>query len=370
MQPLPILILDVKDHEGTDVITFNFPANYSISEIIKNELNASWSRRLDSWFLPYNMESISAIYLSLSNLMQIDRSQIALRESRWRHNLYDITLDEAGRHELGRFSKWMRTQRYSDSTVTTYISLVEFFLKYVQKRQIVAVTELTVAQFSYEFIIVPNKSISYQNQAINAIKQFFRYQKNDMAIPLIERPRTEKRLPVVLNVDEVRRLLSCATNLKHRTLLSLIYSGGFRISEVLNLKIADIDSKRMLIHIKDAKGKKDRYTLLSEKALLLMREYYAVYQPKVYLFEGQSGAQYSDRAAQNVLKVCAERAAIRKKISLHTLRHSFATHLLEQGTDIRYIQNLLGHNSPKTTMIYTHITDVAVSNIKNPLDQL
>ncbi|NMH26746.1 site-specific tyrosine recombinase/integron integrase [Flavobacterium silvaticum] len=303
-------------------------------------------------------------------MAEIDYSKIKKIERKRRVHFYDIQLELHQLTELSQFVRWLEAQRYSPSTIHTYKGLAEFFLKYLAKRKFDTITERTVAQFNYEFIVLPEKSISYQNQAINAIKQFLRFRKNDTVVYNIERPRREKKLPVVLSVEEVRRLLKCATNLKHKVLLSLIYSGGFRISEVLNLKMSDLDGDRMLIHIRNAKGKKDRYTLLSHKALAMLNEYLAIYQPKQFLFEGQNGQRYSERAAQNVLKTSAERADIRKKITLHTLRHSFATHLLEQGTDIRYIQNLLGHSNPKTTMIYTHVTDVAMHNIKNPLDML
>nr|WP_281229047.1 tyrosine-type recombinase/integrase [Flavobacterium aquiphilum] len=140
------------------------------------------------------------------------------------------------------------------------------------------------------------------------------------------------------------------------------------MSEAINMKMTDIDSQRMLIHVKNAKGKKDRYTLLSTKVLSLLREYYAIYKPKTYLFEGQYGGQYSSRSAQNILQLAVKKAGITKQISLHTLRHSFATHLLESGTDLRYIQDLLGHSSPKTTMIYTHVSSTTLKNIINPFD--
>ncbi|RZJ65626.1 MAG: integrase [Flavobacterium sp.] len=272
--------------------------------------------------------------------------------------------------DLQKFRRWMQTRRYSDATINTYCGLAEFFLKYLRRRGLTEINPRTVAQFNYEFIVLPKKSISYQNQAINAIKQFVNYKQIDIDIQDIERPRKEKKLPTVLSMDEVGRIMMAAVSLKHKALLSLIYSGGFRISEVLNLKMADIDSDRMLIHVRNAKGRKDRYTLLSQKALVLLREYFVVYQPKVFLFEGPSGGQYSSRAAQSVLQNAAARAGIKKSISLHTLRHSFATHLLEHGTDIRYIQDLLGHSSPKTTMIYTHVSDSSVQNIRNPLDMI
>ena len=148
-------------------------------------------------------------------------------------------------------------------------------------------------------------------------------------------------------------------NLKHKTLLALIYSASLRISEAINLKISDIDHQRMLIHVKNAKGKKDRYTLLSMKVLKLLNENYAIYKPTTFVFEGRNNKQYSSRSAQNVLKQAVKNAGIIKKISLHTLRHSFATHLSESGTDLRYIQELLGHSSPKTTMIYTHVSSTS-----------
>jgi site-specific recombinase XerD len=175
-------------------------------------------------------------------------------------------------------------------------------------------------------------------------------------------------LPNVLSKEDVIAIIAATTNLKHKALLALIYSAGLRISEALAMQPKDIDSKRMLIHVKNAKGKKDRYTLLSEKVLVILREYYNIYQPKTYLFEGQAGGAYSSRSAQTVLKLAVKKAGIDKPVSLHTLRHSFATHLLESGTDLRYIQDLLGHSSPKTTMIYTHVSSSSLKKIKNPFD--
>jgi site-specific recombinase XerD len=156
--------------------------------------------------------------------------------------------------------------------------------------------------------------------------------------------------------------------LKHKTILSLIYSAVLRISEALTLKPKDIDSKRMLIHVKNAKGKKDRYTLLSDKILLLLRAYYSIYRPKEFLFEGQNGGQYSSRSAQAVLKEAVKKAGILKQVSLHTLRHSFATHLLQNGYDIRTVQELLGHKDVRTTMIYTHVLARGGRGVRSPLD--
>lgn len=186
----------------------------------------------------------------------------------------------------------------------------------------------------------------------------------------VQRPKKERVLPNVLSEEEVATILKCAENLKHKAMLSLIYSSGLRLGELINLTIHDIDSKRMLIIIKQGKGKKDRVSLLSVKVLEILREYFKKYKPKDYLFEGQFGEQYSPTSVQKVFKIAKQKAGIKKKATVHTLRHSFATHLLEHGTDLRYIQSLLGHQSPKTTEIYTHITKRGLDKIKSPFDNL
>ena len=175
-------------------------------------------------------------------------------------------------------------------------------------------------------------------------------------------------MPTVLSKDEVRKVIDSTNNIKHRCIASLLYSAGLRRSELLNLKIKDIDSSRMLIFVKDAKGKKDRYTLLSENALKDLRAYYRQYRPETYLFEGQKSQRYSANSVGKVIERAAINAGVKKRVSAHTLRHSFATHLLESGTDLRYIQLLLGHNSTKTTEIYTHVAKSSFGSIKNPLD--
>ena len=174
----------------------------------------------------------------------------------------------------------------------------------------------------------------------------------------------------MLSEEEVTAILKTITNIKHKALIMTIYSGGLRISELINLKVKDIDSDRMQIRVQQSKGKKDRYTLLSQKTLLILRQYFKEYKPKEWLFEGEGDGEYSQKAIQNILKRAVLKAGIKKRITVHSLRHSFATHLLENGTDLRYIQNLLGHSNSKTTEIYTHITTKGFDQIKNPLDKL
>ena len=213
-------------------------------------------------------------------------------------------------------------------------------------------------------------SSSFQNQVINAIKFYYEKVCGGKRLPYItiDRPFKEKVLPTVLSEEEVQRIINCVKNIKHKAILLTIYSAGLRISEVVNLKIADIDSKRKAIIIKGAKGKKDRNSILSDKLLINLRDYFKQYKPKVWLFEGQTGEQYSETSIQHIFRNACNDAGIMKKATVHTLRHSFATHLLERGTDLRYIQELLGHSSSKTTEIYTHITRKGMEQIKSPLD--
>jgi site-specific recombinase XerD len=261
--------------------------------------------------------------------------------------------------------------RYSPNTIKTYCSLFEELINYYPTEDIDKIDELKIVAFCRYLVTDRKVSASYQNQAINAIKFYYeRALGGQRKFYFIERPTKEKTLPVVLNTDEVTKLLNVTTNLKHKTILAVIYSAGLRISECTNLKINDIDSKRMQIRVNQSKGKKDRYTLLSAKTLVLLREYFKAYQPKFYLFESPNREQYSASSIQAVFRAACTKAKINKKATVHTLRHSFATHLLENGTDLRYIQSLLGHESSKTTEIYTHITTKGMEMIKSPLDSL
>jgi site-specific recombinase XerD len=214
-------------------------------------------------------------------------------------------------------------------------------------------------------------SHSYQNQAINAIKFYYEVV---LGLPhrfyAVDRPRKEFKLPEVLSEEETVRLINTINNLKHKAIVVTIYSCGLRLSELINLKISDIHSDRKMLLIKNAKGNKDRTTILSDDTLRLLRKYYLEYKPKVYLFEGQFGEQYSSTSVQVIIRNAAKTAKILKHVSPHTLRHSFATHLLENGTDLRYIQTLLGHSSPKTTEIYTRVSSKSLKEIKSPIDKL
>ncbi len=215
-------------------------------------------------------------------------------------------------------------------------------------------------------------SHSYVNQCVSALKFFFHKVLNySSPIENLPRPKKERKLPNILSRAEVLRLMDAIENPKHRAIMLVTYSGGLRLGEVVRLRVEDVDPDRNLIHIRQGKRRKDRYTMLSQFALEALRKYARKYKPKLWLFPGaKPGRHLHERSVQKVFDRAYKKAGIEKSVSVHTLRHSFATHLLEQGTDLRYIQELLGHKSSKTTEIYTQVTTRDIRRIKNPLDSL
>ena len=264
----------------------------------------------------------------------------------------------------------LEIKQYAANTARTYISLFEDFINFYNKTDLLNLDENDVRVYILS-LVKKGKSNSYLNQSVNAIKFYYEVV---MEMPnrfySIERPRTEQKLPTVLSKQEVGRIISKIYNLKHRCIVRLLYSSGVRISELLELKMSDIESERMMIKIRGGKGNKDRYTILSESILPELRKYYLTYRPKEFLFEGAKGGQYTATSVQAIIKRATSKAQITKKVTPHTMRHSFATHLLEAGTDLRYIQTVLGHSSSKTTEIYTHVATTNLEMIKSPLDSL
>ncbi len=273
------------------------------------------------------------------------------------------------KNKLKKYKNLLIQKRYSQNTIKVYSTYFLEFCNHFSNSDIDSVSADDINKYILNLIKKYDISISQQNQRINAIK--FYYEKvieKEKQYYKLHRPRKEHKLPKVLSKDEIKKILNATTNIKHKCILSLLYSAGLRRSELLNLKISDIDSKRMFINIKDAKGKKDRVSLLSKNMLNLLREYYTEYNPKEFLFEGPDFKQYSATSIAAILKKSALKAGINKNVTPHMLRHSFATHLLEQGTDLRYIQELLGHKNSKTTEIYAHVSKKALDKIKNPID--
>jgi len=271
---------------------------------------------------------------------------------------------------LQQVSQKLAVKRYARSTSRTYLSHIKAFL-YHYNLPIEEINEDLIRSY---LLIQIEKGLSHaaQNQAVNALKFLFeKVWGNERAVYYLERPRKEHRLPVILSQCEVKSILKSTTNLKHLSMLSLLYASGLRGGELTRLTINDIDSKNMLIRVQQSKGKKDRFVPLSPKMLQLLRKYYFRFRPEHYLFEGQEKKKaYSLSSLRKVLKRSCSRADINKGVRLHTLRHSFATHLLESGVSLRHIQVILGHNSSKTTEIYTHVSSVMLHQVRSPIEDI
>jgi integrase/recombinase XerD len=287
-------------------------------------------------------------------------------------SLKDIVLSQASHADIDKFRKRLEARRFPENTVRTYTMMMETFLKFVFPREAVDCNADDLQQMVNDYILPKGLSYSYQNQLISAVKKFYLLVCNDVIDPgEFVRPRVRHRLPNVLSKEEVRRILSAPMNEKHRLLLSIIYGCGLRRSEAIMLELGDIDRDRLLLNIRQSKGYKDRIVPISPKLIEMIDSYLKRYKPKTYLFEGQiKGNPYSATSLEKIFGMACAQAAIRKKITLHGLRHSYATHLLEAGTDLRYIQELLGHKSSRTTEIYTHVTEKSLQKIRSPFDDL
>lgn len=268
------------------------------------------------------------------------------------------------------FIRKLELKGYAFNTAKSYVALFERFSNHFKDRELLDIDEEMIRNY-LQNLVHQGRSDSYVNQSLNAIKFYYEVvEEMPNRFYSIERPQKKKSLPKVISTEEVQAILSNTNNIKHKCILSLLYSAGLRRQELLNLKLEDIDSKRMVIMVKSGKGFKDRLTILSEHVLKDLRQYYKEWRPKTYLFEGKEGVPYSAESIRKILYRAAEKSGIRKKVTPHMLRHSFATHLLENGTDLRYIQTLLGHGSSKTTEIYTHVAINRIQEIKSPLDFL
>ncbi len=272
---------------------------------------------------------------------------------------------------LNAMQQKLEIARYSPRTIDVYLNATKhFFLHFPGKHPGDIHTE-DIEVYQHHLATVRKLSNSHLNQVVNAVRYYYMNVLGDAKrVTFIERPRQERKLPTVLSETEVASLLRSVDNLKHRCILMLIYSAGLRLSELVGLDLTDLITDRHQLLVRGGKGNKDRITLLSPKALETVQTYRTAYKPVRHLFEGPNGAAYSPRSVQAIFHRAKERAGIAKPATVHTLRHSFATHLLEKGTDLRYIQTLLGHSSSKTTEIYTHVSTQALGKIRSPLDDL
>lgn len=270
---------------------------------------------------------------------------------------------------IAKFKKLIVVKRYSSKTVSTYVGALRVFCEYFKNQNLNDLTHEDIFRYIEHRIKDDRISFSYQKQLVGAIKLFYKTTFNrNIKIDYIYSDQSEVKLPKVLSSEDISKIINLTDNLKHKAILSTIYGCGLRVSELVNLKITDIDSNRMAVRIENSKGNKDREVMLPAKLLKILREYYLKYKPLEYVFNGQNGGKYTVRSAQEILKKSLKKSKINKYASLHTLRHSYATHLIERGIDIRFVQELLGHKNIKTTQMYTHLTDRTKFKITSPLD--
>ena len=373
------IVLFSLEHNGKKQIKIDFSHDNYLKNTVKKLNGIKWSQTNNCWYVenkPQNLREIFALFRGIAwvdaNALFKKNNETKQPEVEYKKVVLTNAVSTENIDKINKLAQWLNSKRYSKNTIKTYSESLKTFFKFYHNKQASEINNQDIINFNTEYILRQKLSSSFQNQVVNAIKLFFSIIENrNLDIELIHRPRREKKLPNVLSKEEVKTILNALGNIKHKAMLSLIYSCGLRRSELLNLKPADVDSKRGILKIRQSKGKKDRIAPLSKKIVELLREYYKVHKPNYWLFEGQNaGEQYDERSLQLVLKSAVTKAKISKPVTLHWLRHSFATHLLESGTDLRYIQEILGHNSSRTTEIYTHVSTRNIQNIISPYDDL
>lgn len=378
-------------HDGEERICLKFPYDAELITIVKQIEGIRWSAQMKAWHFPDKKNPVPFLierfrghaFVDISLLVKkipdksvpktkvenINKAIVADQKN----DKENIILSDTAIKDIEKFRKWMEAGRYPETTIKTYVGMITAFLKFVSPKEAGECTSEDLVRIVDEYIMPRGLSHSYQNQMVSAVKKFYgRLYKSVIDPGEISRPRPQHRLPNVLSKDEVKRILESVRNEKHKVMLSLVYGCGLRRSEVLELTPGDIDRDRKLICIRQSKGYKDRLVPLSDRLIKMVDEYLLHYKPDGYLFEGQArGSRYSPESLEKVFRTAYEKAGISKKdITLHGLRHSYAIHLLEAGTDLRYIQALLGHKSSRTTEIYTHVTMQSIEKIRSPFDDL
>lgn len=352
-----------------DYLCLHVPYHPDLVGAVKRISNIRWSRKKKCWWLPMGHGTLKEVTSRLgkkARLILPDGSIFVPGSIQTQRRRDTRTYDPTSVHE---FTHYLRGKRLSNSTVATYSGLIGDFFNYLGYKPIVEITNRDVEKFCEDILAGYDYSVSTQRQFISALKQLTQlYPRCPVNDVQLTRPRKSLTVPHILSKEEVIGLLRSTRNLKHRAALGMIYSAGLRISELISLRLSDIDFHRRQVFIRQGKGRKDRVVILAESMLPLLSNYLGSFRPKVYFIEGGEGTQYSPTSVRAFLKRSCQSAGITRRVTPHTLRHSYATHLLESGIDIRYIQELLGHSRPETTMIYTHVARKDLLQITSPLD--
>jgi len=356
------------------VIGIQFHPDKVIQALIKELPNPKWSTEFSMVYIVNTKENLDMIFEKFRGVAWVNGNSFfkekVIRDNEavdinWYRNRAQST---SYKYVPEEYLIKLELKRYALNTCKIYISLFEKFINQYPDKDIITLSEQEIRGY-LQLLIQQKKSNSYINQSINSIKFYYEVV---MGMPnrfySIERPRKEQKLPSILAKEDILKMIDLTKNIKHKCIISLLYSSGLRRGELLELQLTDIDSKSMLIKVRQAKGNRDRYTVLNQSVLDNLRKYYKAYKPKLYLFEAiEPERKYSTTSVLKVVNQAAKKAKINQSVHPHMLRHSFATHLLEEGVDLRYIQVLLGHQSSKTTEIYTH---VAIKKFKNVKDLL
>lgn len=356
-------------HKQQSVIEVRFAFNQPIINQLKATTNAKWSATMRCWYIFEDKFNLHHFFESFNGLAFVEYS--ALSGEKPKENKPKIIIIKSEKRVVlpKGYQEKLEQRRYSPSTIKIYIAYFIDFITNFPDRDLMKIEKEEINAYILGLIRKKNISLSQQNQRINAIK--FYYEKVlDFSPEMykIDRPRKARVLPSVISETELVSILKTLENIKHKTIIATIYSAGLRRGELIKLRKQDVDFDKMLLFIRGAKGKKDRITVLAETTARVMHEYLKKEKPNYWMFEGVNRKQYSATSISKILKHAVLKAGINKRVTPHVLRHSFATHLLEQGVDIRYIQTLLGHESSKTTEIYTHVSKKSLAKIKSPLD--
>ncbi|PTB92998.1 recombinase [Marivirga lumbricoides] len=351
-------------------IGLQFYPDKVIQALIKSMPEVKWSEKFQMVYLNNTQKNFYSILKTFKGIAWVNMKYFDLNKPVSKYG-EEVKIDDLRKKypkiPEAYFQK-LELKRYAYNTAQNYSSCFDRFRRHFPSKQLMGIDESDIKNY-LKGLIQLQYSNSYINVAINSIKFYYEVVEGmPNRFYSIERPIKAERLPEILSKEEVLLMINKTFNLKHQCIISLLYSSGLRRGELLNLKIKDIDSKRMTIRVNQGKGKKDRFSILSDKLLLKLRLYYKQYKPQNYLFEGKAGHSYSGSSVRQIVKTAAKAANINKEVRSHMLRHSFATHLLEAGTDLRYIQLLPGHASTRTTEVYTHVATDAFKAIKNPLD--
>ena len=361
--PYPTIFLEQKSHKKELRLLLKFEFNDTLISLTKKLKDARWSKSMKSWYLNFTQENIQLVTEIFKDITPVNSDKLPKKE------LFKRNLTASEKILLNDFYLYLKGKRYSTSTLQTYTFFVADFINFHTKKALEELTNRDVELFIEKVFIERNYSVSSQRQFVSALKLFIVfYPQTKINDLVLERPKKSRQLPSVLSQEEVLSIIQSTQNLKHRAIIALLYSCGLRISELINLKLADFHIERKQLIVKNGKGRKDRYVSLADSFLPLLSNYYNSYKPKIYFVEGQNGGNYSAESVRQFLRKSCLKAKIKKNVTPHTLRHSYATHLLENGVDIRYIQSLLGHAKPETTMIYTHVKRKDLMDIQNPLD--